>query len=351
MTSIVKPKIVHQGLRRNALGLTVRDYEGGMSTLCAGCGHDSITAALVQAFFELDIPPHSVAKMSGIGCSSKTPAYFLSASHGFNSVHGRMPSIATGAGAANRELHLLGVSGDGDSLSIGLGQFAHVVRRNLDMLYIIENNGVYGLTKGQFSASADVGSKAKRGEVNKQPPIDPVQLAMVLGGTFVARSFSGDKDQLVPLIKAGIRHQGFALIDVISPCVTFNDHEDSTKSYAHAREFHHRVIHADFIPPAEEIKVAYDQGEVMPIELHDGSRILLRKVSKDYNVTNRGAAIDYLRAHHRRGEIVTGLLYIDESEAEMHAINGTTATPLSQLPYETLCPGAETLAKLQQRYR
>ncbi len=351
MTSIVKPKIVHQGLRRNALGLTVRDYEGGMSTLCAGCGHDSITAALVQAFFELDIPPHSVAKMSGIGCSSKTPAYFLSASHGFNSVHGRMPSIATGAGAANRELHLLGVSGDGDSLSIGLGQFAHVVRRNLDMLYIIENNGVYGLTKGQFSASADVGSKAKRGEVNKQPPIDPVQLAMVLGGTFVARSFSGDKDQLVPLIKAGIRHQGFALIDVISPCVTFNDHEDSTKSYAHAREFHHRVIHADFIPPAEEIKVAYDQGEVMPIELHDGSRILLRKVSKDYNVTNRGAAIDYLRAHHRRGEIVTGLLYIDESEAEMHAINGTTATPLSQLPYQTLCPGAETLAKLQQRYR
>jgi 2-oxoglutarate/2-oxoacid ferredoxin oxidoreductase subunit beta len=351
MTSIVKPKIVHQGLRRNALGLTVRDYEGGMSTLCAGCGHDSITAALVQAFFELDIPPHSVAKMSGIGCSSKTPAYFLSASHGFNSVHGRMPSIATGAGAANRELHLLGVSGDGDSLSIGLGQFAHVVRRNLDMLYIIENNGVYGLTKGQFSASADVGSKAKRGEVNKQPPIDPVQLAMVLGGTFVARSFSGDKDQLLPLIKAGIRHQGFALIDVISPCVTFNDHEDSTKSYAHAREFHHRVIHADFIPPAEEIKVAYDQGEVMPIELHDGSRILLRKVSKDYNVTNRGAAIDYLRAHHRRGEIVTGLLYIDESEAEMHAINGTTATPLSQLPYQALCPGAETLAKLQQRYR
>jgi 2-oxoglutarate ferredoxin oxidoreductase subunit beta len=262
-----------------------------------------------------------------------------------------MPSIATGAGAANRELHLLGVSGDGDSLSIGLGQFAHVVRRNLDMLYLIENNGVYGLTKGQFSASADVGSKAKRGEVNKQPPIDPVQLAMVLGGTFVARSFSGDKDQLVPLIKAGIRHQGFALIDVISPCVTFNDHEDSTKSYAHAREFHHRVIHADFIPPAEEIKVAYDQGEVMPIELHDGSRILLRKVSKDYNVTNRGAAIDYLRAHQRQGEIVTGLLYIDEGEAEMHAINGTTATPLSQLPYKALCPGSEALAKLQQRYR
>jgi 2-oxoglutarate ferredoxin oxidoreductase subunit beta len=351
MTSIAKPKIVHRGLRRNALGLTVRDYEGGMSTLCAGCGHDSITAAIVQAFFELDIPPHSVAKMSGIGCSSKTPAYFLSGAHGFNSVHGRMPSIATGAGAANRELHLLGISGDGDSLSIGLGQFVHAIRRNLDMLYIIENNGVYGLTKGQFSASADVGSKAKRGEVNKQPPIDPVQIAMVLGGTFVARGFSGDKDQLVPLIKAGLRHEGFALLDVLSPCVTFNDHEDSTKSYAHAREFHHRVIHADFVPPAQEIKVAYDQGEVMPIELHDGSRILLRKISEDYNVTNRGAAIDYLRAHQRKGEIVTGLLYIDESEPDMHGVSGTTNVPLSEVPYETLCPGRDDLAKLQLRYR
>ncbi|HLF12272.1 MAG TPA: 2-oxoacid:ferredoxin oxidoreductase subunit beta [Gammaproteobacteria bacterium] len=351
MTSIVKPQIIHQGLRRNALGLTVRDYEGGMSTLCAGCGHDSITAAIVQAFFELDIPPHSVAKMSGIGCSSKTPAYFLSASHGFNSVHGRMPSIATGAGAANRELYLLGISGDGDSLSIGLGQFAHAVRRNVDMLYIIENNGVYGLTKGQFSASADVGTKAKRGEVNQQPPIDPVQVTMVLGGTFVARSFSGDKDQLVPLIKAGIRHEGFALIDVLSPCVTFNDHEDSTKSYAHAREFHHRVIHADFVPPAEEIKVAYDQGQVMPIQLHDGSRILLRKVNQDYSVTNRGAAIDYLRAHQRKGEIVTGLLYINEGDPDMHGVNGTTSVPLNQVAYEALCPGQENLAKLQKRYR
>jgi 2-oxoglutarate ferredoxin oxidoreductase subunit beta len=289
--------------------------------------------------------------MSGIGCSSKTPAYFLSGAHGFNSVHGRMPSIATGAGAANRELHLLGISGDGDSLSIGLGQFVHAIRRNLDMLYIIENNGVYGLTKGQFSASADVGSKAKRGEVNKQPPIDPVQIAMVLGGTFVARGFSGDKDQLVPLIKAGLRHEGFALLDVLSPCVTFNDHEDSTKSYAHAREFHHRVIHADFVPPAQEIKVAYDQGEVMPIELHDGSRILLRKISEDYNVTNRGAAIDYLRAHQRKGEIVTGLLYIDESEPDMHGVSGTTNVPLSEVPYETLCPGRDDLAKLQLRYR
>lgn len=351
MTSIVKPKIVHRGLHRNALGLTVRDYEGGMSTLCAGCGHDSITAAIVQSFFELDIAPHRVAKMSGIGCSSKTPAYFLSASHGFNSVHGRMPSIATGACAANRDLHLIGISGDGDSLSIGLGQFMHALRRNLDMVYIIENNGVYGLTKGQFSASADIGSKAKRGEVNRQPPIDPVQIAMALGGTFVARSFSGDKEQLVPLIKAGIRHRGFALIDVVSPCVTFNDHEASTKSYAHTREFRHPVILADFIPPAKEIKAAYDEGAMLPVELHDGSKILLRKVASDYSAGNRGAAIDYIRAHHRNGEIVTGLLYIDESEPDLHAVNGTVPMPLNELDYAALCPGADALTTLQKHYR
>jgi 2-oxoglutarate ferredoxin oxidoreductase subunit beta len=351
MTYIAKPKIVHGGLARNGLGLTVRDYEGGMSTLCAGCGHDSVTAAIVQACFELDIPPHRVAKMSGIGCSSKTPAYFLSASHGFNSVHGRMPSVATGAAAANRELHLLGVSGDGDSLSIGLGQFCHAVRRNLDMCYIIENNGVYGLTKGQFSASADVGSKAKKGEINQQPPIDAVQLAMALGGTFVARSFSGDKEQLVPLIKAAIKHEGFALVDVLSPCVTFNDHEDSTKSYAYTRQFFHRAVHLDYVAPAEEIKAAYDQGDSMPIQLHDGSRIVLRKVSEDYNVQNRGAAIDYIRAHQRKGEIVTGLLYIDEGEPDMHGLNRTTATPLNDIDFGRLCPGSDTLTKLQQRFR
>jgi 2-oxoglutarate ferredoxin oxidoreductase subunit beta len=351
MTSIAKPKILHAGLKRNALGLTVRDYEGGMSTLCAGCGHDSITAAIVQAFFELDIPPHRVAKVSGIGCSSKTPAYFLGASHGFNAVHGRMPSIATGTAAANRDLHIIGVSGDGDSLSIGLGQFGHAIRRNLDMLYIVENNGVYGLTKGQFSASADVGSKAKRGEVNRQPPIDPVQTAMALGGTFVARGFSGDKGQLVPLIKAGLHHEGFALIDVISPCVTFNDHEASTKSYAYTREYAHSVIHADFVPPREEIKAAYDQGGVLPVELHDGSRILLRKVDEKYDFRNRGAAIEYLRARHKEGEVVTGLLYVDEGEPDMHGVNNTTRTPLNELPYDVLCPGKENLEALQRRYR
>ena len=351
MTFITKPKIVHKGLSRNELGLTIRDYEGGMSTLCAGCGHDSVTAAIIQAFFELSIPPHRVAKMSGIGCSSKTPAYFLGASHGFNSVHGRMPSIATGASAANRGLHLLGVSGDGDSLSIGLGQFAHAVRRNLDMLYVIENNGVYGLTKGQFSASADVGTKAKRGEVNEQQPIDPVQMAMAQGGTFVARSFSGDKEQMVPLIKAGLKHKGFAMIDVVSPCVTFNDHESSTKSYAYTRQFFHRAVHADFVAPTEEIKVAYDEGEMMSVELHDGSKILLRKVSEDYNVHNRGAAIDYIRSHQRRGEVVTGLLYIDESEPDMHGINRTTNVPLSEIPFESLCPGGAALETLQTRFR
>jgi 2-oxoglutarate ferredoxin oxidoreductase subunit beta len=351
MTSIAKPKILHGGLRRNALGLSIRDYEGGMSTLCAGCGHDSVTAAIVQAFFELDIPPHRVAKMSGIGCSSKTPAYFLSASHGFNSVHGRMPSIATGAGAANRDLYLIGISGDGDSLSIGLGQFAHAMRRNIDMLYIIENNGVYGLTKGQFSASADVGSQAKKGEVNRQQPIDPVQMAMAQGASFVARSFSGDKEQLVPLIKAGIKHRGFALVDVLSPCVTFNDHEASTKSYAYAREHFHPVVHTDFVPPAEEIKIAYDQGEVMPIEMHDGSRLLLRKVSKDYNPDSRGEALDYLRRHQRLGEVVTGLLYVDQGEPDMHTAMSTTPAPLNRLPYEALCPGPDALASLQQRFR
>jgi 2-oxoglutarate ferredoxin oxidoreductase subunit beta len=351
MTSIVKPRIVHEGLRRNALGLTIRDYEGGMSTLCAGCGHDSVTTAIIQAVFELSIPPHRVAKMSGIGCSSKTPAYFLGSSHGFNAVHGRMPSIATGASAANRELYLIGVSGDGDSLSIGLGQFAHAVRRNLDMLYIIENNGVYGLTKGQFSASADVGSRAKRGEVNRQPPIDAVQLAMALGGTFVARSFSGDKEQLVPLIKAGIRHRGFALLDVLSPCVTFNDHEASTKSYAYAREHFHPVVHTDFVPPTEEITVAYDRGEVMPVELHDGSRLLLRKVSDSYNMHNRGAAIEYVRAHQREGEFVTGLLYVHEGEPDLHEVNATTSVPLNAVEYDKLCPGAAALAATNQRFR
>src|SRR6185295_15866210 len=266
-----KPAVVHPHTRPNAIGLTVRDYEGSMSTLCAGCGHDSVTAAIVRAFYELATPPHMIAKLSGIGCSSKTPTYFVSGAHGFNSAHGRMPAILTGASAANRDLLYIGVSGDGDSLSIGLGQMCHAIRRNVDALYVIENNGVYGLTKGQFSASADPGSKSKYGEPNTQQAIDPVMLALSLGATFVARSFSGDKAQLVPILKAGLRHGGFALVDVISPCVTFNDHEGSTKSYKYTRRNQESVVEADFDPPAEEIVADYAAGTAAEVTMHDGS--------------------------------------------------------------------------------
>ena len=351
MTYIAKPKVAFKGLARNALGLTTRDYEGTMSTLCAGCGHDSISAALIQAFFELDIAPESVIKLSGIGCSSKTPAYFLGGAHGINAVHGRMPAVATGANGANKRLYAIGVSGDGDSLSIGLGQFAHALRRNLKMLYIIENNGVYGLTKGQFSASADVGSTAKRGEVNEQQPIDPVITALGLGATFIARSFSGDKEQLIPLIKAGLNHVGFALLDVLSPCVTFNDHEASTKSYAHTRAYSHRAILADFVPPADEISASSGEGEARSVELHDGSRVLLKKAGDDYDPTDRAGAFKYIQEHQQRGEIVTGLLYIDESKPDMHALAHTVDEPLSCIPFEELCPGADALSGVMDRYR
>ena len=350
MSYIGKPKIAHPGMPRNKLGLTSRDYEGAVSTLCAGCGHDSVTAAIVQAVFELDIEPHMLAKMSGIGCSSKTPAYFVSQSHGFNSVHGRMPSVTTGANAANRQLTYIGVSGDGDSLSIGVGQFVHAIRRNLNMCYMIENNGVYGLTKGQFSASADIGSKPKKGQANQQEPIDAVSTALSLGATYIARSFSGDKEQLVPLIKGALRHEGFALVDVISPCVTFNDHEGSTKSYAHTREFYHQVIDMDYVPPKAQIKASYDEGDAMPIEMHDGSRIVLRKIDQDYNPTSRAEAFKYLREHFNAGEIVTGLLYLDESRQEMHDLMGTVDTPLAQLPLAGLQPGAAELKKILSRY-
>ena len=351
MTYISKPKIDFAGLKRNRLGLSLHDYEGGMSTLCAGCGHDSVSAALVQAFFELEVPPHEVAKLSGIGCSSKTPAYFLRGAHGMNAVHGRMPAVATGASGAHRGLYLIGVSGDGDSLSIGLGQFVHALRRNLDMTYVIENNGVYGLTKGQFSASADVGSKAKKGEVNLQQPIDPIATALSIGATFVARGFSGDKAQLVPLFKAALKHRGFALLDVISPCVTFNDHEDSTKSYAHTREFDHHAVETDFVAPAEEILVDTQAGEATAVVLHDGSRIVLRPAENAYDPTDRIAAINYLHEHQARGEIVTGLLYIDAETPDMHGIAGTVEDALVNLEYEDLCPGAQALDELQARWQ
>jgi len=351
MTYLPKPKIDFPGLSKNKLGLTLRDYEGGLSTLCAGCGHDSITAAIVQAFWELNAKPEEVIKISGIGCSSKTPAYFLSGSHGFNSVHGRMPSIATGSMAANRNLYCIGVSGDGDSLSIGMGQFAHVIRRNLNMLYIIENNGVYGLTKGQFSAATDPGSTNKKGEVNHLQAIDPVAVAITLGGSFAARSFSGDKDQLVPLIKAGLKHRGCAILDVISPCVTFNNHSGSTKSYEHVREFYHPAIHTDFVPPSEEIRTAYNAGEIMPIELQDGSTLVLKKANEDYDPTSRSRSLHYLEKHRLAKQIVTGLLFVNEDLPTMHQAKGTVSEALVKLDYKDLNPGTDALRKLQEKMR
>jgi 2-oxoglutarate/2-oxoacid ferredoxin oxidoreductase subunit beta len=350
MTYIAKPKVHHPSMPKNALGLTRRDYEGAMSTLCAGCGHDSVTAAIIQTFWELEVPPHRVAKLSGIGCSSKTPTYFLREAHGFNSVHGRMPSIATGANAANHELVYIGISGDGDSLSIGLGQLCHVIRRNVNMLYVCENNGVYGLTKGQFSASADKGSLAKKGEANALDAIDGALLALTLGATFVARSFSGDKEQLVPILKAGLKHKGFAFIDVISPCVTFNDHDGSTKSYAHTREHDHDVADIDFVPLRREITMP-PEGTQHTVTLHDGSSVRFRRVEAGYDPTDRDAAYGYIRQHQQAGEIVTGLLYLQADGQDLHDVNKTVATPLAQLAYDQLTPGAAALAHLQKRWR
>ncbi|MEO8621321.1 MAG: 2-oxoacid:ferredoxin oxidoreductase subunit beta [bacterium] len=351
MASIAKPPVRHPGLKKNALGFTQRDYEGAMSTLCAGCGHDSVTAALVQSCFELNLPPHRAAKMSGIGCSSKTTAYFMRQSHGFNSVHGRMPSVTTGANAANRDLTYIGISGDGDSLSIGLGQLCHAIRRNVRMLYVIDNNGVYGLTKGQFSASADVGSTSKKGEANVQPPIDPVLLALTLGATFVARSFSGDKAQLVPILKAGLSHNGLALIDVISPCVTFNDHDGSTKSYKFTREHEVEISAADFVPLRHEIRAPETNEAVSAITMHDGSVVRFRKTHDGYNPTDRAAAYAHVRACQERQEVATGLLFIDESGSDMHAVAKTVTTPLVDLTYEQLCPGNSALQALMEKYR
>jgi 2-oxoglutarate ferredoxin oxidoreductase subunit beta len=351
MTYIAKPKVHHPSLKPNAIGLTRRDYEGAITTLCAGCGHDSITAAIIHAFWELSIPPHKVAKLSGIGCSSKTPAYFLREAHGFNSVHGRMPAVATGANAANADLIMIGVSGDGDSLSIGLGQLCHAIRRNVNMLYVLENNGVYGLTKGQFSASADKGSTAKKGEANALEPIDSVLMALTLGATFVARSFSGDKDQLVPIIKAGIAHRGFAFIDVISPCVTFNDHEGSTKSYAYTREHMVEVVSADFVPLRDEITTDYPEGSLQTVTMHDGSVVKFRKVDADYDATDRDAAYAHIREHQKKGEVVTGLLYISPDSKDVHDQNETIAAPLFNLPHDQLCPGNDALQKLMQQFR
>jgi 2-oxoglutarate ferredoxin oxidoreductase subunit beta len=351
MASIKRPAVVHPSLAKNELGLVIRDYEGAMSTLCAGCGHDSVTAAIVRAFYELSIPPHMIAKLSGIGCSSKTPTYFVSGAHGFNSAHGRMPAIATGANAANRALTYIGISGDGDSLSIGLGQLCHAIRRNLNMLYVIENNGVYGLTKGQFSASTDLGSKSKRGEPNQQRPIDPILLGLSLGASFIARSFSGDKTQLVPILKAALRHKGFALVDVISPCVTFNDHVGSTKSYLHTRKHRLEVVQADFVPKEREISAEYAPGTTTSVTMHDGSVVRFTKITENYDPTDRTAVQTYIQGSQEKGEIPTGLLYLDESAGDMHDTSGTVDTPLAGVPIEQLCPGSAALERFQSAYR
>jgi 2-oxoglutarate ferredoxin oxidoreductase subunit beta len=351
MTYLTKPKLHHPTLPKNKAGFTRRDYEGKVSTLCAGCGHDSISAALIQAFFELDILPHRVAKLSGIGCSSKTPDYFLGNSHGFNTVHGRMPSVLTGANLANRDLIYLGVSGDGDSASIGLGQFAHVMRRGVNMTYILENNGVYGLTKGQFSATADKGSKAKRGQVNSEEPVDTVSLALIMGATFVARSFSGDKQQLIPLVKAAIAHTGAAFIDVISPCVAFNNHAGSTKSYDYVREHNEAVNRLDFWPSREAINVEYNEGDVVDVPGPDGTIIKLRKTHPEYDPTDRVKALEYVAHHAAKGEVVTGLLYLSPDSEDLHAHLNTVEMPFNKLSEKELCPGAATLEKINAALR
>jgi len=351
MTYIVKPKFHHPELPKNAFGYTHRDYEGSVSTLCAGCGHDSISAAIIQACFELDLEPHRVAKLSGIGCSSKTPTYFLGQSHGFNSVHGRMPSVMTGANLANRDLIYLGVSGDGDTASIGLGQFAHLIRRGVNMTYIVENNGVYGLTKGQFSATADRGSKSKRGAINNDSSIDLVAMALQLGVTYVGRSFSGDKTQLVPLIKAAIEHRGAAFLDVLSPCVAFNNHAGSTKSFDYVREHNEAVNRLDFISGRAPIRIDYEPGTVQIVEQHDGSTIALRKLGADYDVHDRRAATNFLLERQEAGEVVTGLLFVEKDSDDLHANLGTVGTPLNKLGERELCPGSTTLEKFNASLR
>jgi 2-oxoglutarate ferredoxin oxidoreductase subunit beta len=351
MTYITKPKLHHPALQRNAVGFTRRDYEGAISTLCAGCGHDSISAAIVQACYDLAIEPHRVAKLSGIGCSSKTPTYFLGASHGFNTVHGRMPSVLTGAYLANRELIYLGVSGDGDSASIGLGQFAHVMRRAVNMVYVVMNNGVYGLTKGQFSATADKGSVAKKGAVNNDSGIDLASLAILMGATFVARSFSGDKAQLVPLIKAAISHPGAAILDVISPCVAFNNHKGSTRSYDYVREHNDALNRLDVITGAEPLVADYEPGTTVEIMQPNGTLLRLAKIAPDYDPSDKAAALAYIQDRQSAGEVATGLLYYNPEGRDLHARLRTVDSPLNALDETALCPGKDRLEAINAALR
>ena len=348
--SYIKPKFRHPNLPTNALGYTVADYDGSISTLCAGCGHDSISAAIQNACFLSSIPPHRIAKLSGIGCSSKMPTYFLGKSHGFNSVHGRMPSVATGASLANRDLTYIGISGDGDTASIGMGQFVHLIRRNVNMTYIVANNGCYGLTKGQDSATADLGSVSKYGDVNPFDGIDLASLALLQGAGFVARSFSGDKEQLEPLIRAAMAHRGFAFIDVVSPCVTFNNHVGSTKSYSETRD-NLDAMPLDFVPMREEIRTHYDPGTSQGVRLGDGSVIHLHKASSDYQADDRNAALIAVQEANAEGRILTGLLYLDPNSQDLNQNLKLATKSLNELDKDELCPGSRVLDSINQGLR
>jgi 2-oxoglutarate ferredoxin oxidoreductase subunit beta len=335
----------------NRIGLEVLNYKGGKTTLCAGCGHNSISERIVECFYELGVEPYTIAKFSGIGCSSKSPAYFLGLSHGFNGVHGRMPAIATGALLANRKLMGLGVTGDGDTASIGIGQFMHLIRRNMPMIYVIENNGVYGLTKGQFSATADLGSTLKSGSPNDLPPFDCCALALRWGATFVARSFSGDKKQLQAMLKAAISHNGLSVIDVISPCVTFNDHPGSTKSYSYMKE-HEAMLHElDYVPFFEEISVDIPEGEVREVQLHDGSHLRIRKLNRDYDPTNRAAALAVLEEAEAKSEVLTGVLYVNTNKPTFLELLNLSDEPIATLPQAKVRPGKDVLEQVMEELR
>ena len=337
--------------KTNRIGLAVIDYRGGKTTLCAGCGHNAISERVIDAMYEMGIKPERVIKLSGIGCSSKSPAYFMSRSHSFNSVHGRMPSLATGAVLANHRLMALGVSGDGDTASIGIGQFVHLMRRNLPIIYIIEDNGVYGLTKGQFSATADLGSKLKTGVINDLPPIDTCALAIELGATFVGRSFSGDKKQLLSMLKAAIAHKGTVMLDVVSPCVTFNDHEGSTKSYKYMKEHEEPLHDINFVPHFEEINVEYDPGTTFDVTMHDGSRLRLRKLEQDYDPTDRINAVKRLMEAHEKQEVLTGVLYVNSKAPSFIDLLNITDEPLATLPESVVRPVREVLEQAMEELR
>jgi 2-oxoglutarate ferredoxin oxidoreductase subunit beta len=337
--------------KTNRIGLSVLDYKGGKTTLCAGCGHNAISERIIDAMYEMGVQPERLIKPSGIGCSSKTPAYFMSRSHSFNAVHGRMPSVTTGAMLANRHLMALAVSGDGDTASIGVGQFVHLMRRNLPVIYIIEDNGVYGLTKGQFSATADVGSKLKTGVINDLPAIDTCALAVQLGATLVGRSFSGDKKQLLTMLKAAIAHKGTVMLDVISPCVTFNDHEGSTKSYKFMKDHDEPINEVDFVPGFEDIEVEYDPGTVFDVTMHDGSRLRLRKIEEDYDPTNKANALKRLAEAHEKNEVLTGVFYVNVKAPNFIDLLGLTESPLATLPQEVVRPPKRVLDEVMEELR